>query len=188
MSEVIPAMAITTAEAASPTGDQLLALGVLLSRSGKIIESEISGTSMGNTLPPGSRIRIRQLQPKNYRPGQVVAFVSGHTVFAHRIISCSRQGVLTRGDNRSWCDLPLSWCAVLGLVTENRIGGEWRQVDEHPLRERRSGGARRAVDALLRVSLKIDIRLARFASRTLMSVALWRHRLLRSKRSPEVIT
>jgi len=186
MSEVTTAMANTTA--ASPTGDQLHALGALLGRSGKIIESEISGTSMGSTLPPGSRIRIRPLHQADYRQGQVVAFVSGHSVFAHRIISRSRQGVLTRGDNRSWCDLPLPWPALLGLVTESRINGVWRRVHQHSSCERRSVGAGRSVDTLLRVSLKVDIRLARFASRTLMLVALWRHRLFRSKRSPEVIT
>jgi hypothetical protein len=181
MSEVTPATVITTS--ASPTGAQLLALGALLGRSGKIIESEISGTSMGSTFPAGSRIRIRPLPQPQYRRGQVVAFVSGHTLFAHRIISRSRQGVLTRGDNRSWCDLPLPWRAVLGLVTENRINGEWRPVDHDPLCKRGSGGAWRVVDALLRVSLRVDIRLARFVSRCLMSVARWRHRLLK-ERSP----
>src|SRR5260370_1181305 len=100
----------------SSTGDQLLAFGALLGRSGKIIESEISGSSMGSTLPAGRRIRIRPLLPDEYRPGQVVAFVSGNTILAHRIIFRSRQGALTRGDNRSLCDFPVPGPSLLNEV------------------------------------------------------------------------
>src|SRR5260370_35146561 len=92
---------------ASTTADQLLAFGALLGRSGRIIESEISGTSMGATLPSGCRIRICSLPADEYRPGQVVAFVTGKAICAHRIVYRTRQGVLTRGDSHSWCDLPV---------------------------------------------------------------------------------
>jgi len=164
--------------AAAPTGDQLLAFAALLGRSGKIIESEISGTSMGSTLPAGCRIRIRPLRAREYRPGQVVAFVSGDTVFAHRIISCSRQGVLTRGDNRSWCDLPLPWRTILGLVTERQVDGVWRPLADHIPLDHEGQGGRRTVEALLLACLQIDIRLARFVSRTLMVMARWRGRFV----------
>ena len=73
-----------------PTEEQLLAFGSLLARSGKVIESQISGTSMGITLPPGSRIRIQPLPAYDYAVGQIVAFVRGSTIFAHRIARSSR--------------------------------------------------------------------------------------------------
>jgi hypothetical protein len=166
-----------TTTVTSPTGDQLLALGVLLGRSGKIIESEISGSSMGSALPARCRIHIRPLPIEEYRPGQVVAFISGNAILAHRIIFRSRQGALTRGDNRSWCDLPVPWRAILGLVAESQLDGEWRSLSDHVPFHHERGIGRRAVETLLRLCLQIDIRLARCASRTLFWVARWRHRL-----------
>jgi hypothetical protein len=163
---------------ASATGDQLLAFGALLGRSGKSIESEISGTSMGSTLPSGCRIRICPLPAHGYRAGQVVAFVAGGRIFAHRIVHCSRQGVLTRGDNYAWCDLPVPVSAILGVVSERLVNGQWVLFDGGiPIAsERRT--RRRIIQTLLLVCMQMDIRLARQASRTLMWLARWRRRLL----------
>jgi hypothetical protein len=161
----------------SPKGDQLLALGALLGRTGKIIESEISGTSMGSTLPAGCRIRIRPLSLEQYRAGQVVAFVSGNAIFAHRIIFYNRQGALTRGDNRSWCDLPVQSRAILGLVTECLRDGKWCPVDDSVASSRDMPTRRRTLEIALRVCMQIDIRLARCASWILIWLARWRRRL-----------
>jgi hypothetical protein len=158
------------------TGEQLLALGALLGRSGKIIEREISGTSMGSTLPAGSRIRIRLLPVEEYRPGQVVAFVSGNAIYAHRIIFCNRQGALTRGDNHSLCDLPVPSRAILGVVTECRRDGKWCPLDDR-VAFNRERSWRRTIEILLRLSMQIDIRLARWASWIFFWLARWRHRL-----------
>jgi len=148
----------------SPTEDQLLAFGTLLARSGKIIESEISGTSMGRTLPAGTHIRIQPLPAGDYGVGQIVAFVRGSTIFAHRIAYRTKQGVLTRGDNHSWCDLPMPVDAVLGLVTEWWINGEWQRFAEVPQRSPEQPWRIRVV----RAGMHMDIRLARRISRALM--------------------
>jgi hypothetical protein len=154
--------------------DQLLAFGALLGRSGRIIESVICGTSMGSTLPTGCRIRIHPVPISDYHAGQVVAFVSGGAIFAHRIVYRGRHGVLTRGDSRSLCDLPVPFEAVLGIVTEYLLGGEWRLLQNGIRfdceRRRRS----RAVEMLLRRCMRIDIRLARRVARILMQLARWR--------------
>jgi hypothetical protein len=161
---------------AGPTGEQLLALGAVLGRSGKIIESEISGTSMGSTLPAGSRIRIRPLPVEECRAGQVVAFVSGNAIYAHRIIFCNRQGALTRGDNHSLCDLPVPSRAILGVVTECLRDGKWCTLDDRvAFREIR--GSRRTIKVLLSVCMQIDIRLARGASWILIWLVRWRRRV-----------
>jgi hypothetical protein len=156
---------------------QLLALGTLLARSGRIIESEISGTSMGNTLPAGSRIRICRLPAEEYEAGQVIAFVLGSRIFAHRIIFRTRQGVLTRGDTRTLCDLPVPLDAVLGVVTEWSVNGEWQSLEasRHCQLERPRSIQR--AEMLLRGCMRIDLRLARHASRALMRLARSRHRL-----------
>lgn len=160
------------------TGDQLLAVGALLGRSGKTIESEISGASMGSTLPSGCRIRIRPLSSEEYRTGQVVAFVAGSALFAHRIVYRSRQGVLTRGDSHSWCDLPVPVSAILGVVSESLVDGEWRLLDDSVPFDCEMRKRSRMIETLLRVCLRIDIRLARHASRILMWLARWRRRLI----------
>lgn len=160
------------------SGDQLLAFGVLLGRSGKAIESEISGTSMGSTLPSGCHIRIRPLSTEDYRPGQVVAFVAGGAIFAHRIVHRSRQGVLTRGDSHSWCDLPVPVSAILGVVSEHFVNGEWHLFDDSAPFECDRGKRSRIIEALLLACLQIDIRLARRASRSLMWIVRWRRRLI----------
>ena len=160
------------------TGDQLLAFGVLLGRSGKVIESEISGTSMGSTLPSGCRVRIHPLSTEEYRSGQVVAFVAGSAIFAHRIVHRSRQGVLTRGDSHSWCDLPVPVSAILGVVSERLVNGEWHVFDDSVPFECERRKRSRIIETLLLVCLQIDIRLARRASRSLMWLARWRRRLI----------
>lgn len=163
---------------ARATGDQLLAFGALLARSGKIIESEISGTSMGNTLPASCRIRIRPLSFKECRAGQVIAFVSGNAIFAHRMIFCGRQGALTRGDNHSLCDLPVPSRAILGVVAECLLDGEWRPPYDGVAFDSERPKRRRTVDFLLRLCMQIDIRLALSASKTLFWLARWRRRLV----------
>ena len=162
----------------SATSDELLAFGSLLGRSGKIIESEISGTSMGSTLPPGCRIRIRPLSFPEYRAGQVVAFVSGDRIFAHRVIFRGRQGALTRGDNHSWCDVPVASRAILGVVTQYLLNGEWCPLDERAAFEHERTKGKPALEVLLRLCMQIDIRLARYASRALMRLARWQRRLM----------
>jgi hypothetical protein len=167
----------------SPTEDQLLAFGTLMARSGKVIESQISGTSMGRTLPAGTRIRIKPLPAGDYGVGQIVAFVRGSTIFAHRIAYRTMQGVLTRGDNHSWCDLPMPVDAVLGLVTEWCINGEWQRFAEVPQGSPEQPWRIRVVESAVRAGMHVDIRLASRISRALMRLARLR-RNLRSEISP----
>ena len=168
----------------SPAEDQLLAFGTLLARSGKIIESEISGTSMGMALPAGTRIRIQLRPAGDYGVGQIVAFVRGSTIFAHRIAYRTKQGVLTRGDNHSWCDLPMPVDAVLGLVTEWWINGEWQRFAEVPQGSPEQPWRIRLVETAVRAGMHMDIRLARRISRALMRLARLRSNL-RSRIPPD---
>jgi len=54
----------------------------------------------------------------------------------------------------------------------------WRPLADHLPIDHEGRGGRRTVEALLRVCLQIDIRLARFVSRTLMVMARWRGRFV----------
>src|SRR5215469_3833266 len=176
-------LAMPTTNFPDSAGDQLLAFGALLGRSGKIIESVICGTSMGSTLPTGCQIRIHPLSVSDYHAGQVVAFVSGGAIFAHRIVYRSGHGVLTRGDSRSLCDLPVPFDTVLGVVTEYLLDGEWRPLQngvEFDCERRRSS---LVAEMLLRRCLQIDVRLARRIARILMQLARWRRLAAESVRT-----
>jgi hypothetical protein len=159
------------------TGDQLLALGALLGRSGRVIESEISGSSMGSTLPSRCRIRIHRLALEQYRPGQVIAFIAGGRMFAHRIVYRSRQGVLTRGDTHVWCDLPVPVCVILGVVAERFLDGKWCPLSEALPFDCQRSTQHRMIETLLRGCMQVDIRLADKVWRILMWFAR-RRRLL----------
>src|SRR5262249_54371402 len=152
----------------TPSEEQLLAFGTLLARSGKIIGSEISGTSMGSTLPAGTLIRIQPLPAGDYRVGEIVAFVRGSTIFAHRIAYRTKLGVLTRGDNRSWCDLPVSMDAILGLVIEWWVNGEWQRFASLSQAVPTQPWSIRALETMVRAGMHMDIGLARRISRALM--------------------
>jgi hypothetical protein len=159
-------------------GDQMLAFGTLLGRSGKVIESEISGTSMGSTLPSGCHIRIRPVSNEEYHAGQVVAIVAGASLFAHRIVFRSRQGVLTRGDGHTWCDLPVPVGVILGVVTAFLVDGEWHLLGDIVSLDSGMKKRNRMIETLLRVFLQIDIGLAQRAWRMLMLLARWHRRLV----------
>ena len=166
-----PELAMPTTNFPDSAGDKLLAFGALLGRSGRIIESVICGTSMGSTLPTGCRIRIHPVSVSDYHAGQVVALVSGGAILAHRIVYRSRHGVLTRGDSRSLCDLPVPFDAVLGIVTEYLMGGEWRPLQSGIRLDCKRRTRSRAAEMLLRRCMQIDIRLARRVARILMQLA-----------------
>jgi len=162
----------------TPTEEELLAFGTLLARCGKIIESEISGSSMGETLPAGTRIRIQPLPAGDYAVGQIVAFVRGGTIFAHRIAYRTKQGLLTRGDNHSWCDLPVPADAVLGLVTDCHINGQWRKFADIPQGSPKQPWRNRVLETAVRIGMRLDIRLARRISRALKRLARVRRNLI----------
>lgn len=142
-----------------------LALAPLLQRSRRVIESEISGISMGSTLPAGTRIRIQCDDPAAARRGAVVAIMAERGLIGHRLLwrGTDRRGnpvVLTRGDGSPVCDPPVAAERILGEITHWFASTEWRPV---PPLEARSL-ARRVTAALMfapvRAAVAIDIGLA----------------------------
>lgn len=97
----------------------------LLRESGGAYEATIHGSSMEPTLTHGNRVRIRPLPPLEYREGQVVACQLGDELFAHRIVHCAQDAVLTRGDNRVLCDPPTGKGHIIGAVLEHHVAGAW---------------------------------------------------------------
>lgn len=62
----------------------------------------VKGRSMNPTLRRGWYVRVRRLDPARVSTGDIVAFVSGDRLVAHRIVACLRWGprsfLLEKGD------------------------------------------------------------------------------------------
>jgi hypothetical protein len=97
----------------------------LIRDSGGVYESTISGTSMEPTLAHGASVRIRPLPRGAYREGQIVACALKDELFAHRIVFCGAEAIVTRGDNRVLCDPPTPKGEIVGLVEACRTGESW---------------------------------------------------------------
>lgn len=100
----------------------------LLRKSGLEIDSEIRGGSMFPTIAPGTRIRIRY-GAAEYRPGDIVAILA-EPLIAHRVVSLEQRGsrryLITRGDWTWFCDPPVAEDQIVGVVTAQLDGREWR--------------------------------------------------------------
>ena len=159
-----------------PTTDQALELAPLLKRAGSVIESEIRGWSMGGTLAPGTRIRIRCGTAASYPAGTVIAFVGGRGLVGHRVVghghpSAGGALLLTRGDGTLVCDPPIEPERILGEVIEWREGETWRPLPAAPPRGLLGRGAAAGALLLVRAALALDPRLAARVAVLLAAVA-----------------
>ena len=110
-----------------------------LQGSERLLESVVSGRSMGRHLPEGSSVRVQFSRREVYQPGEVVAFQMGARVIAHRVLFCGTGGrrrgiVITRGDARLTPDLPFHISSVLGAVAAVRTEPGWNPPEALPRR------------------------------------------------------
>jgi hypothetical protein len=108
----------------------------LLKKTDTVIESELRGTSMGGTLPNGSRLRLHFDEQPPLDVGDVIAFSAGTGVTVHRIVARgvfgpARSFVLTRGDGSLLVDHPVRATDVLAVVREWKRGDAWEPVPRH---------------------------------------------------------
>src|SRR5262245_8419235 len=83
------------------------------------IHSEIRGASMEPTMPNGARLRIHSGAQESWHLGQVIAFLAGSRLAAHRIVhegrsAAAQQFVLTHGDHNWLCDPPVNRSMIVG--------------------------------------------------------------------------
>ena len=107
-----------------------LAVADSLRGPGRCIESTVSGSSMGTSLPPGSRIRIALVAPSPRAAGEDVAYLAGNQVVVHRVLHCGRAGAARKyliafGDATLVPDPPVELGHVLGPVTGVWNAGGW---------------------------------------------------------------
>ena len=130
---------------------RIVALASSLRAPNRSIESTVEGMSMGQGLPPGSRIRIELIERAQYDTGEVVAYLFDGQVIVHRVVHRGRIGVaaghvLTRGDATLVPDPPVEHARILGPVKGVWREGRWMELSGPP---RRSLRARAASSLLL---------------------------------------
>jgi len=115
------------------------------------VRLRVSGTSMVPSILPGDLISVRRANLDEISTGEVVLYLRGDRLFAHRAVGCAdvagEPRLITRGDRLSYTDAPVAACELLGRVAfVERDGSPPLRVDA-TLR-----GWRHAVSRLLRGS------------------------------------
>lgn len=141
--------------------ERSLAAADLVQRSGGEIGSAVRGHSMGETLPPGTRIRIGRETGAGYRVGMVVAFLAGDVLVAHRVVRISRDRrgrdvLLTRGDGSLLCDPPIGSRAIIGEVRAMQDADVWRPVGAAPRAGRFTSASRALILDVVTVFARVD--------------------------------
>lgn len=82
----------------------------------------LHGNSMRPTLPAECDIEVIPL-PAQVRLGELIVFVAGDTLIAHRLVRRAPGGWIAQGDGRWWPDRPLEPEQVLGIVVAAYVDG-----------------------------------------------------------------
>jgi hypothetical protein len=168
------------------TGESLRGIATLLE--GREVECCVEGSSMGDTLPEGTRLRVRLSPASLVSPGAIVALVSGSRLVAHRLVGYVRRRgasyVITRGDAWLAPDPPVDSLALIGSVVGISNGEGWRPPPPERPRPLFDRMLARLCLSGVRALLLIDARLARWLSGRLHRVEAIAARLsLRDRRS-----
>ena len=127
---------------------------------------------MGSALPAGSRIRIKSGADDSWKVGDVIAFLAGSRVMAHRIAARGRFGkakefFIAQGDANWLCDPPVHCSAVIGGVEVVTAEGAWQPVAEAKVpsyRKWAARGSQMAIRGLLEASPPLAIRISQVIS------------------------
>lgn len=103
-------------------------------------EAVVQGRSMGESIPPGSRIRMR---PANadvsaIQAGSIVVHLAVNGLLvAHRVVAVGSNRdkvpfVITRGDQQTLCDMPIDVAELQGMVTAVWREGKWEPPSLKP--------------------------------------------------------
>ena len=163
--------------------DELRAVSVVLKRSRREIESVVTGSSMGRTMPDGSRILIRCNDTLDWKPGTVIAFFAGPTLVAHRIVARgigtrARSFWVTRGDGTLISDVPVNGDAVLGEVIAWSPEKGWHGVPDPPPTPLGRLAVSKCIELVTRITLEIHPRLAGRVAIGLTKLTQFARRLL----------
>jgi hypothetical protein len=148
--------------------DRLHAMVQLLNKRGNSVPSCIVGSSMGSSLPSGAEIFIQPRPVETIRRGQVVAYLRGTGLVAHRVVFNGLGYLVTLGDALLCCDVPFEESRVLGVIESYVFDGRDFSIPEPSGRghwHRMINGISEVVTISL---LRIDARLSKTISAGLL--------------------
>ena len=122
---------------------------------------------MGAAIPAGSALRIDVGRSAPACVGEVIAFVRDDGLCVHRVVHRAGALLVTQGDACFYPDEPIDDARVLGAVGAFLDGAEWRAVGAAPPDARARTLTGRALRAIVASLTRADVRLARFAARTM---------------------
>ena len=153
-------------------GQRLLAFSKFLTDGAREFETHVLGVSMGSALPEGSQVRIRFAA--EFAVGQVVAYVAGDRIVAHRLVRVVHSHgdlyLITRGDASRLCDSPVRASIAMGIVTGFRNSEEWRTVPPKPHRGFGSRLVELAFSAAAAWALRINPKFATWTGTRLVQI------------------
>lgn len=85
----------------------------------------VSGTSMLPAIWSGDVITVQHCEAAGLRPGEVVFYMRGEGLVAHRVVANSGGRLIARGDSLPDCDRPVSAADILGRVVAVERNGRW---------------------------------------------------------------
>lgn len=106
----------TRTATALPAGALLALLRTALIREGRF-RWPLHGASMQPTFPSHCEIEIVPVPTEGPKLGDVLVFMAGDALIAHRLVQRSDRAWITQGDGRLGSDPPLHPSQVLGKVT-----------------------------------------------------------------------
>lgn len=80
----------------------------------------VSSWSMAPLLVPGVKIYFIPCNPLNLKKGDIICFI-GKKFMAHRLINIDNGRFITKGDNNTWAEKPISSGKILGKVTQIKV-------------------------------------------------------------------
>lgn len=103
-------------------------------------EAVVNGRSMGDSIPSGSRIRMRPASsdaPAIQVGNIVVHLAVNGLLVAHRVVAVGSNRskvpfVITQGDSQTLCDMPVDVADLQGMVTAVCREGTWETPSLQP--------------------------------------------------------
>jgi len=90
----------------------------------------VTGSSMLPSVWPGDVLTVCRAEAAQVLPGEIVLVARDGSLLAHRVIGKTQRFLITRGDNLSLNDPPVSGNELLGRVTSILRGG--RRITPRP--------------------------------------------------------
>jgi signal peptidase I len=93
---------------------------------------KVTGLSMLPAIWPGDVLTVNKISPKMLERGQIVLYRGDGKLTAHRVVQVAHDHFLTRGDCVPSLDPPVTFSAMVGLITDVCRNGRAAKLQPSP--------------------------------------------------------